>query len=156
MKKEYFDVSHICYAWIIGTGRDEKLRSSDAGEPKGTAGAPILETIRSFGLTNLLVAVVRYFGGTKLGTGGLARAYRRAALEVLQKAGKKELLVTEQVRLTLPLPAADRALKLARRMGAGVIKKKFGSDLKLVVSVPVDRKEKFLKEAENLLRRSAG
>jgi len=156
MKKEYFDASHICFAWVLGTGKEEKIRSSDAGEPKGTAGKPILEAIRSAGLSNVLVAVVRYFGGTKLGTGGLSRAYRQAATDVLQKCGKKELVLSEKVFLTVPLPLADRILRLAKRFGATVKDKKFGKDLRMTLLVPVEQKGKFMKEVESLLRRIAG
>jgi uncharacterized YigZ family protein len=156
LKKEYFDASHICFAWIIGAGKDRKSRSSDAGEPKGTAGKPILEAIRSTGLTNILVAVVRYFGGTKLGTGGLSRAYRQAAVDVLQKCGKKKVVITEEVVLSVPLPLADRILRLAQRFKASVKSKEFGSDLKLTLAIPAEVKAKFMKEAEGLLRLVAG
>lgn len=156
MKKEYFDASHICFAWVIGTGIEEKVRSSDAGEPKGTAGKPILEAIRSAGLSNALVAVVRYFGGTKLGTGGLSRAYRQAALDVLQKCGKKALMMMEEVSLIVPLKRADRVLRLAQRFGAKVKNKKFGSDLEVTLLVPVEQKAKFMKEVGSLLRRVDG
>lgn len=154
LKKEYLDASHICFAWIVGAGKDEKSRSSDAGEPKGTAGAPILNAIRSAGLTNVLAAVVRYFGGTKLGTGGLARAYRQAAAMALQQCRRKELFITEDVLISVPLEAADRLLKLAGRMGAGVKKKEFGAKMKALFAVPVEKKEKFLAEAQNLLRKN--
>jgi uncharacterized YigZ family protein len=156
LKKKYFDASHVCFAWVIGTGKNEGIRSSDAGEPKGTAGTPILNAIRSAGLTNVLVAVVRHFGGTKLGTGGLSRAYRQAAAEALQKCGRKELWVTEEVLISVPLAAADRLLKLAERMAAEVKKKEFGAQMKAAFAVPVEKKEKFLAEVENLLRRAGG
>ena len=107
-------------------------------------------------IVNVLAAVVRYFGGTKLGTGGLARAYRRSAAEALQKCGKKELLITEEISLSAPLGVADRLLKLADRMGADVKKKEFGAQMKATFAVPVEKKEKFLAEVENLLRRAGG
>lgn len=154
LKKEYFDATHICFAWVIATGRQEKARSSDAGEPKGTAGPPILEAIRRAGLTNVLVAVVRYFGGTKLGTGGLSRAYRRAAMEALALAVKKELL--EEVRLSVPLPLADRLLNLPKRFGAEVKEKNFAGEMTATFLVPKSRQEAFLKEAEKIIGRASG
>ena len=154
MKKEYFDASHHCFAWVVNTGRQEKTRTSDAGEPKGTAGPPILEAIRGTGLTNVLVAVVRYFGGTQLGTGGLSRAYRRAASEALKAAGKKELL--EEVRLSAPLTLADRLLNLSKRFGAEVKKKNFAGEMTATFLVPISRREAFLKEAEKVIGRTAG
>ncbi len=154
LKKEYFDASHICYAWSIGSGKDAKVRSSDAGEPKGTAGPPILEAIRGAGLTNVLAAVVRYFGGTKLGTGGLSRAYRQAAAAAFALAGKKELL--EEVRLAAPLSFAGRLLNLAKKFGAEVKEKKFAQSVSILFLVPVSRREAFLKEAEKIIGRMSG
>ncbi len=154
LKKEYFDATHICFAWVIGSGKDEKIRSSDAGEPKGTAGLPILDAIRRRGLTNTLVAIVRYFGGTKLGTGGLSRTYRDVATEALAKAGKKELL--EEIRLKAPLSRADRLLKLSHRFDAEVKEKKFAQDASILFLVPASRREAFLKEAERIIGRASG
>ncbi len=154
LKKEYFDASHICFAWLIRTVKEEKARSSDAGEPKSTAGPPILDAIRGAGLTNVLAAVVRYFGGTKLGTGGLSRAYRRAAAEALVLAGKTELL--EEIQLQAPISFADRLLKLARRFDAEVREKKFAQEVSVVFLVPSSRREAFLREAERITGRGAG
>ena len=154
MKKEYFDATHICFAWVIGVGKDEKVHRSDAGEPKGTAGGPILDALRAADVTNVLVVVVRYFGGTKLGTGGLSRAYRAVAAEALSKAGKKELL--EEVRLKAPISLADRLLKLSGRFDAKVKEKKFAQEVSVAFLVPVRRREVFLKEAEKIIGRVSG
>ena len=81
-QKQYYDARHVCWAYMIGTERNEFL-SSDNGEPSGTAGKPILGQINSFGLTNVLIIVVRYFGGILLGTSGLIVAYREAAAEAI-------------------------------------------------------------------------
>lgn len=154
LRKEYFDASHICYAWLVGVGKDEKARRFDAGEPKGTAGPPILDAIRGAGLTNVLVAVVRYFGGTKLGTGGLSRAYRQAAGGALELTVKKELL--EEVRLSAPLPLADRLLNLAKKIGAEIKEKKFAGEMTATFLVPASRREAFLKEVEKIIGRTSG
>lgn len=154
LKKDYFDASHVCFGWVIGRGKDEIPRSSDAGEPKGTAGPSILDAIRGAGLTNALVVVVRYFGGTKLGTGGLSRTYRQAASEALAKAGKKEL--AEELRLQAPLSLVDRILNLAARFGAEVKQKTFANGMTAVFLVPVSRKEEFVKETEKILGRNSG
>lgn len=87
IKRRYTDATHAPYAYVLGE-RSDKSRASDDGEPSGTSGVPILETIKNNGLTNTVVVVVRYFGGIKLGTGGLARAYSDAALAALTQAGK--------------------------------------------------------------------
>ncbi len=87
VRKRFTDATHAPYAYLIGE-HNEKSRSSDDGEPSGTSGVPILEAIKNIGLTYTIVVVVRYFGGIKLGTGGLARAYGDAAFAALQAAGK--------------------------------------------------------------------
>ena len=85
LHKQYHDARHHCYAWRLGAGM-ERLRIHDGGEPSGSAGNPIFGQIRSRELTNILVVVVRYFGGTLLGTGGLIHAYRSAASEALDRS----------------------------------------------------------------------
>lgn len=86
LKKRYYDASHHCYAWQLGTGGETRFRCSDDGEPSGTAGKPIHAAITRRDLTDVLVVSVRYFGGTKLGTGGLARAYGQSASDTLDAA----------------------------------------------------------------------
>ena len=95
----YHDARHVCWAYMIGADRAEYL-SSDNGEPSGTAGKPILGQINSLGLTNVVVIVVRYFGGIKLGTSGLIVAYRQAAREALEDAGSKEGCEMSDITLT--------------------------------------------------------
>ena len=85
LEKKYFDARHVCWAYMLGFDRDN-FRANDNGEPSGTAGRPILGQINSFGLTDVLVAVVRYFGGVKLGTPGLIVAYRTASRMALEAA----------------------------------------------------------------------
>ncbi|MFQ5771632.1 MAG: IMPACT family protein, partial [bacterium] len=86
ISKQFQDAKHNCFAYKIGTGDAASFRFSDAGEPSGTAGRPILRAIENRNLTNVVVVVSRYFGGIKLGAGGLSRAYHSAALTVLDKA----------------------------------------------------------------------
>ncbi|NIM96571.1 MAG: YigZ family protein [candidate division Zixibacteria bacterium] len=108
ISKEFFDATHNCFAWRIGKAPNQSLRFSDAGEPKGTAGKPILSAIQSENLHNVLIVVTRYFGGIKLGTGGLSRAYRQSAQSVLQKADKATKLVTSELVLSYPLSMTGR------------------------------------------------
>lgn len=100
MKAQYPDARHICYAYRVGA-RGEATRFSDAGEPSGTAGMPILEVLRTNGVTNALCAVARYFGGVLLGTGGLARAYGGGAAGALRLAGRVERLPAALYAITL-------------------------------------------------------
>lgn len=98
LKSTYHDARHYCYAWVLGLN-DQKWRANDDGEPSHSAGDPILGQIKSFNLTNTLVVVVRYFGGTKLGRPGLVNAYKQAAGDALSKAGSEE--VFEMISLSV-------------------------------------------------------
>lgn len=100
LKKEHFKACHHCYAWRLGLGQDS-YRANDDGEPSGTAGRPILGQIDSFGLTNLLIVVVRYYGGTKLGTSGLITAYKTAAMDALQQSEIEERIVETILTITI-------------------------------------------------------
>jgi len=104
LRKEFYDARHHCYAWRIDA-RHEKTRSNDDGEPSGSAGKPILNQIFSFELFDVLVVVIRYFGGTKLGVSGLINAYKTSAREALENANvvKKELRDLYQVEFEYPL-----------------------------------------------------
>jgi uncharacterized YigZ family protein len=117
LKKLYHDATHVAFAWKIGSGDSTVARSSDAGEPSGTAGKPIAAAIESAGIGDVAVAVVRYFGGTKLGTGGLARAYREAAARAIAAAGTKTIRETSLVIVTCPYERLGAARKLVRPPG---------------------------------------
>lgn len=111
LEREHHDATHVAFAWKIGGASDAVRRASDAGEPAGTAGKPILAAIESSGLVDVAAAVVRYFGGTKLGTGGLVRAYRSAAERALTDAGST--VVYDVIRLRVRC-AFDRAAAVRR------------------------------------------
>jgi uncharacterized YigZ family protein len=117
LKKQYHDATHVAFAWKIGSGDSAVARFSDAGEPSGTAGKPIAAAIESAGIGDVAVAVVRYFGGTKLGTGNLARAYREAAGQAIAAAGTKTLRETSLVIVTCPYERLGAARKLVRPPG---------------------------------------
>ena len=114
LKRRYHDATHVAYAWKVGAGRSSAGRSSDAGEPAGTAGKPIAEAISSAGVGDALVTVVRYFGGTKLGTGGLARAYRAAAQRAIADAGLMAVHRTTRVLVTCSYESLGAARRLVR------------------------------------------
>ncbi len=114
LKRQYYDATHVAFAWKIGSGDAAARRSSDAGEPSGTAGKPIAAAIESAGICDVLVAVVRYFGGTKLGTGGLSRAYRAAAERALGAAGRRTIRETSLVVVTCPYERLGALKKLVR------------------------------------------
>ena len=102
-QKRYYDARHACYAYMLGAERTE-FRANDNGEPSGTAGKPILGQINSYGLTNILIIVVRYFGGIKLGTSGLIVAYRQAAIEALEQATIVERTVDDDITFAFEFP----------------------------------------------------
>jgi len=97
IRKKYYDATHHCFAYQIGHGKERKFRYSDSGEPSGTAGKPIFDQIEGKHLTNLAIIVTRYFGGTKLGTGGLTHAYSQTAAEAINSAGIKEQFLVENI-----------------------------------------------------------
>lgn len=103
IKKEHYKANHSCSAMIIGKNSDIK-RSSDDGEPSGTAGMPMLTVLEKQGLTNLVVVVTRYFGGIKLGTGGLIRAYSGSVAHALQEIGIVEVKELEGIKIKLTYP----------------------------------------------------
>ena len=98
IKNKYKDATHYCYAYII----NENKKSSDDGEPGGTAGVPIMETLNQYNLDNVLCIVIRYFGGIKLGAGGLVRAYRKAVNDCIKKIELKELIKGYQIIIEVP------------------------------------------------------
>jgi len=126
LKKSYFDARHHCYAWVFGL-EDQTWRTNDDGEPSHSAGDPILGQLRSYHLTNTLVVVVRYFGGTKLGVGGLINAYKTAAHVALEKANTVQLFEKKRIVLEFDYPQMSIVEKLI-------------SDLELEVERKYDQK----------------
>ena len=124
LRKQFHDARHHCYAWVLGLQK-QSYRSNDDGEPNHSAGDPILGQIRSFGLTNTLVVVVRYFGGTKLGVGGLIGAYKTAAEEALSKASKKQIFETVMVKLQFSYGSMSDAERLIADFDMEVIDRMF-------------------------------
>ena len=136
LKRRYHDATHVAFAWKIGSGDAASRRASDAGEPSGTAGKPIASAIESAGLTDVLVAVVRYCGGTRLGTGGLSRAYREAAGRAITAAGRVTRRETLLVLVTCPYEKLGSARRLVRPPDVTLAGESFGETpvLRLEVS----------------------
>jgi len=127
---------HHCHAWRLGLGEDPLTRSSDDGEPGGTAGRPILREIEARGLRDVCVVVLRWFGGTKLGTGGLVRAYGGAARALLEEAPTLEIQVTRSVRLRFDYPDTALVEGVLRERGLSPAASDYGADVSLSVEVP--------------------
>ena len=142
-KKEYFDARHCCWAYVIGPDR-AVFRSNDDGEPSGTAGKPILGQINSAGLTNIVVCVVRYFGGIKLGTSGLIVAYRAAAAEALNAAAVIEQIVTSRLTVEFPYELTGDAMRVARDEGAAIVSQDYMQDTcRLTLEIRLDGLERL-------------
>lgn len=138
--KRYFDARHVCWAYMIGSARSEYL-SSDNGEPSGTAGKPILGQINSFGLTNVAVVVVRYFGGVKLGTSGLIVAYREAAREAIAAGDIIECHDMASLSFTFPYLAMNDVMKLAKIDGVRIGEQQFDNSCRMTLVVRADNRQ---------------
>ncbi len=126
-QKEYYDARHVCWAYMLGHRRVD-FRSNDNGEPSGTAGKPILGQINSFGLTNILIVVIRYFGGIKLGTSGLIVAYREAAAEAIRNNEIIECLVEDDVRIAFEYPFLNDVMRIVKEDNVTIISQYFNLD----------------------------
>lgn len=120
VKKAHFSARHWCYAWQLGYGRHQRYRANDDGEPNNTAGIPIYGQIQSFELTNVLVIVVRYFGGIKLGVGGLVQAYKTTAQLTLQETEIEEKLITEELIINFDYPLMNKVMRVVKEQNLTV------------------------------------
>ena len=120
LKREYPDATHHCYAWVMGA-RGEAQRANDDGEPSNSAGRPILRSILSVGVTNVLVVVVRYFGGTLLGIPGLIESYGGAAESALRAAGRSEKFIEETYEISSAFEHEQEIHRLIAKYGARVL-----------------------------------
>ena len=126
-QKKYYDARHVCYAYMLGAERKD-FRANDNGEPSGTAGKPILGQINSRGLTDVLVVVVRYFGGIKLGTGGLIVAYRTAAAMALDEAETVEKTVDETVTVAFEYPFMNDVMRIVKEESPEIVEQSYDTD----------------------------
>ncbi len=143
LKKEFFDARHHCYAWVLGAGKTQ-YRSFDDGEPNHSAGDPILGQIRAKDLTDVLIVVVRYFGGTKLGVGGLITAYRQAAENALAQAIIIEREVVESIRIKYDYAATPEVMRLVKEFSLVIVEHTFGHESELHAEVRLRDRDKVL------------
>ena len=133
-QKKYYDARHVCWAYMLGADRDT-FRSNDNGEPSGTAGKPILGQINSNELTDIIILVVRYFGGVKLGTSGLIVAYRTAAAEAIANATIVMRTVDEEYSFSFEYPLMNKVMKVVRDMDARIVSQSFDMDCQMTLSI---------------------
>ena len=136
-QNDYHDARHVCWAYMIGADRKE-WQLNDNGEPSGTAGKPILGQINSFGITNVIVLVVRYFGGIKLGTPGLIAAYREAARLAIEDAGVEEVHKKETIKVSFPYVSANEVMKVVKTEEIEVIERIFDNSCEMTLSFRED------------------
>jgi uncharacterized YigZ family protein len=134
LRKEYHDARHHCYAWRLGPDM-KSYRSNDDGEPSGSAGQPILGQIRSKHLTNVLIVVVRYFGGTLLGVGGLIKAYRSAAADALEQATVIREKVFTRWQLNFGYPQMNAVMRLVKEFDLVMENQQFDMECQLVLAI---------------------
>lgn len=133
-QKEYYDARHVCWAYMLGHERTN-FRSNDNGEPSGTAGKPILGQINSAGLTDILIIVVRYFGGIKLGTSGLIVAYREAAAEAIAANEIVERQVEDEVRFGFEYPLMNEVMRIVKEENPTIISQLFDMDCEMTLRI---------------------
>ncbi len=148
-QKKYYDARHVCYAYMLGAERTE-FRTNDNGEPSGTAGKPILGQINSNELTNILIIVVRYFGGIKLGTSGLIIAYRIAAAEAINAAEIIEKTVDEDVTFMFEYPLMNDVMKVVKDLEPEIVSQQFDMDCQMTLRIRKGEMERLKERLEKI------
>jgi uncharacterized YigZ family protein len=151
LRKQYYDASHVCFALRLGKGIEEYRRFSDDGEPGGTAGMPIYNEIKNKDFFNVLAAVVRYFGGTKLGTGGLVRAYAEAARIIIAAAEPLVVTLKKEISLDFPYPLTGEIMHLVTRCTLDIIRQEYtAAGVSMKLAVPLARLEEVKKTVSSI------
>ena len=150
VKKEHFSARHWCYAWQLGHGTNQRYRANDDGEPNNTAGIPIYGQIQSFELTNILVIVVRYFGGIKLGVGGLVQAYRTTAQLTLQEAEIEEKLITEELRIRFEYPLMNKVMRVVKEQNLNITQQLLTENCELHLAIRQSDYQRMQELFENI------
>ena len=149
-RKKYYDARHVCYAYMLGAKRLE-FRANDDGEPSSTAGKPILGQINSNELTNILIVVVRYYGGVNLGTSGLIVAYREAAADALAHATVETRQVEEIVKYSFAYPQMNDVMRIVKDMNPRIISQTFENTCEIVLSIRKSEAELLCSRLAKLL-----
>lgn len=149
VRAKYYDARHVCWAYRLGpTG--EPYRSNDDGEPSGTAGKPILGILQSQALTEVIVLVVRYFGGVKLGTSGLIEAYREATLEALSEAERKECILEDRFEVSFSYDLMGVVMRQVKEAEATILSQDFREACSLTLQIRQGRSAELLARLDRL------
>ena len=135
-QKEYFDARHVCWAYRLGP-EGEEYRSNDNGEPSGTAGKPILGQMVSADVSDLIILVIRYFGGVKLGTSGLIVAYRTAAAEALEAGEYAERLVEKELKLTFGYEHMNMVMRMVKDLQPRIVNQNYKDNGDIVITIAI-------------------
>lgn len=149
LRKKYFDATHHCYAWVLGADKS-KFRANDDGEPNHSAGDPILGQIRAHNLTNVLVVVVRYFGGTKLGVGGLVQAYKAASASVLANVSIVACDVTSIFLIRYAYTSTPEVMSLVKEFDLKIQQQNFTDLGFMEINLSLRKRDDFIKRLELL------
>jgi len=152
IRGEFSDASHNVPAYIIGHGSSTISHCNDDGEPSGTAGRPVLAVLQGSGLGDVVVVITRYFGGTKLGTGGLVRAYSDSTRSVLQALPRAQKIPTHTVLLSLPYNLYERVIKLVKTHQGQVIDEEFATLVTVTARLSFDDLPEFQNDLQELSR----
>ena len=148
-QKKYYDARHACYAYMLGHERKD-FRANDNGEPSGTAGKPILGQINSNELTDILIIVVRYFGGIKLGTSGLIGAYKTAAADAIANATIIEKTVDDDVTVFFEYPFLNDVMRIVKEEEPQVVEQVFEMDCKMTLRIRRSKMERLRSRLEKV------
>lgn len=149
-RKKYYDARHVCYAYMLGADRKE-YRANDDGEPSSTAGKPILGQINSNELTNILIVVVRYYGGVNLGTSGLIVAYREAAADAIAHATIETRQVEEIVTYTFAYPQMNEVMRIVKEMNPRVLSQTYDNTCEIRLSIRKSEADQLRNRLSKLL-----
>ena len=149
-RKKYYDARHVCYAYMLGASREE-FRANDDGEPSSTAGKPILGQINSNELTNILIVVVRYYGGVNLGTSGLIVAYREAAADAIAHATIEMRQVEEIVTYSFAYPQMNDVMRIVKEMNPRILSQTFDTTCEIRLSIRQSEAEQLRQRLGKLL-----
>ncbi len=147
--KKYYDARHCCYAYMLGPEKQE-WRANDDGEPSSTGGKPIMGQINSHELTDILVCVVRYYGGVNLGTSGLIEAYRSAATAAIENAQIVECFQKKEVRFHFTYPMLNGVMRIVKEMNPTIVSQSFDNDCDITLSIRASQAEQLKSKLEKL------
>ena len=151
LKKKHHTARHFCYAWQLGT-ESVRFRANDDGEPSNSAGMPIYGQIQSFDVTNILVVSVRYFGGTKLGVGGLINAYRASARLALESSAIEEKTIDDSFQLNFQYDLMSKVLRILKENSITITRQKLEMDCEMIIAVRKSLTQKVVKIFETLYK----